>query len=368
MFYYCPKCKQTWQYPIEKCPECFSELKKEESQMLKVSGVSKTNIPTILHPKVPYFILLLEDEKGRKFVQKSEKEYKIGDEFKIEKAKNKSAVAIWRMKYNLEDTLTKLIGLIGEIKLNSETKVLILPTLAFPAHPYLRENTSPEFLKAVISYLFQKGIKPQNIKVAGQSFDEIPIEGSVQKSGLLSVFQELKVSPFNLAEGNFIKKNKFEISEELSKNDLILNLPLMKADATLKVKGALFNLLKLLKKENYLSLKYLSSDEEILQELRNNLPTSNTSPARNAASTAGWRSDAGWPEILTIAESYKVQRKDKINTFLGIYLASFNPLNLDRVFAEIIMSELPDYLKSIGIEEIEIVGRQIKEVQQPLQE
>jgi len=345
MFYYCPKCKQNWQYPIEKCPECFSEIKREESQNLIVAGVSKTNIPTILHPKVPYFILLLEDEKGRKFVQKSEKEYKIGDEFKIESAKNKSSVAVWRFKYDLKYALEKLIGLIGEINLNPENKVLILPTLVSPRHPYLRENTSPEFIKEVISYLFQKSIKPENIKVAGQSFDEIPIEGSVQKSGLFPVFQELKVTPINLAEGNFVKKDKFEISEELFKNDLIINLPIMKADANLKVKGALFNLLKLLKKENYLSLKYLSSDEEILEELKNILP-----------------------EILTIAESYKVQRKDQINTLLGINLASFNPLNLDRVFAEITMSELPEYLKSVKLEEIEIVGRQIKEVQQPLQE
>jgi len=345
MFYYCPKCKQTWQYPIEKCPECFSQLKREDSQVLKVIGVSKTNIPTILHPKVPYFILLLEDEKSRKFVQKSEKEYKIGDEFKIKAAKNKSTVAVWRIKYDLEDALEKLLGLVGEIKINPETKVLILPTLISPKHPYLRENTSPEFLKEVISYFFRKGVRPENVKVAGQSFDEIPIEGSVQKSGLLPVFQELKIAPFNLAQGNFVKKDKFEVSEELFKNDLIINLPIMKADADLKVKGALFNLLKLLKKENYLSLKYLSSDEEIIQEFKKIIP-----------------------EILTIAESYKVQRKDGISTFLGIHLAGFNPLNLDRVFAEIIMSELPDYLKSVRIEEIEIVGRQIKEVQQPLQE
>jgi len=345
MFYCCPKCKLTWQYPIEKCPECFSELKKEGSQMLKVAGVSKTNIPTILHPKVPYFILLLEDEKGRKFVQKSEKEYKIGDEFKIEISKNKSAVAVWRFKYDLEESIAKLFSLVGEIKLKPETKVLILPTLVSPKHPYLRENTSPEFLKEVLSYLFRKGILPENVKVAGQSFDEIPIEGSVQKSGFFPVFQEMNVAPINLAEGNFVKKDKFEVSEEISKNDLIINLPIMKTDSDLKIKGALFNLLKLLKKENYLSLKYLSSDEEILKEFKNVLP-----------------------EILTIAESYRVQRKDQINTLLGINLASFNPLNLDRVFAEIIMSELPEYLKSIRLEEIEIVGRQIKEVQQPLQE
>jgi len=45
-------------------------------------------------------------------------------------------------------------------------------------------------------------------------------------------------------------------------------------------------------------------------------------------------------------------------------LASFNPFNLDRAFAEITMvSNLPGYLKKIKIEDIPIVGRKVEEVQ-----
>ena len=59
-FYQCTKCKKTWQYPLEKCPECFLDLKENKGNTFKVIGVSKVSIPTILHPKTPYFVLVLE--------------------------------------------------------------------------------------------------------------------------------------------------------------------------------------------------------------------------------------------------------------------------------------------------------------------
>ena len=53
-----------------------------------------------------------------------------------------------------------------------------------------------------------------------------------------------------------------------------------------------------------------------------------------------------------------------MTTFLGLTLASFNPLNLDRAFAEIAMlGDLPEYLKKIKIEDIPIAGRAIQELQ-----
>ena len=73
MFFQCPKCNKVWQYPMEKCPECFLDLERIKSKNIKVIGVSKVTIPTMPHPNVPYFVLLLEDENGNKWVHKSEK-------------------------------------------------------------------------------------------------------------------------------------------------------------------------------------------------------------------------------------------------------------------------------------------------------
>jgi len=337
-FYHCPNCKKIWQYPIEKCPDCFLNLERIKSKKIKVIGVSKVQIPTMFHPKTPYFVLLLEDENGNKWIQKSVKEYKIGgNEFETEVKRNdENAVSIWRVKYDILEAVEKVIDLLGGLKIDPQTKILILPTLISATHPYLTENTSPEFLESTIKYLFENGVGIHNIKVCGQSFNEFPVEASTQKSQLLKVCQELKVLPINLAEKNFLKKGGLEISEEVFSADLILNLPILKMGKA----QASENLFKLLKKENYLAQKYLSSNEEIFKKLIESLP-----------------------KILTIAEADSVQKPDGFVAHLGLVLASFNSLILDRIFFEITMEKnLPEILKGIKIDGIPIVGREIEEV------
>lgn len=335
MFYRCPKCKKIWQYPVGKCPDCFLELERKKSENLKVIGISKVNIPSILHSKVPYFVLLLEDENSNKWVQKASQEYKIGDEFKIESSQDKNAVAIWRVKYEFLEGTEKVIDLVGGLKVK-QAKILLLPTLISPKHSYFAENTSPEFLAAAIKYLQERGARAENIKVAGQSFDEISIGASAQKSQLLETCQAHNITPLDLAQTNFVRKDNFEISEEVFLADLIINLPILKVGKS----SASENLFKFLKKENYLGLKYLSSDEELFQGLIKFLPP-----------------------ILTLAEAQNVQKRDKFVAYLGLVFGSFNSLNLDRVFAEITQAELPDALKNVNIENIPILGRKVEEVQ-----
>jgi uncharacterized OB-fold protein len=341
MFYQCPKCKKVWQYPIEKCLDCFLNLERMRSEKIKVIGLSKVNIPTIFHPKVPYFVLVLEDEKGNRWVQKSIKEYKIGQGFEMKTVRDKNGVAIWRIKYDILEAIEKVIELLGGIDLGENSKILILPTLIAPTHPYFAENTSPQFLESTIKYLIEKGVKSENIKVAGQSFDEIPIEASAQKSQLFRVCQDYRISPLDLAKTDFVKKTEdkfnFEISKEVFNSDLILNLPILKMGKA----SASENILKFLKKENYLGLKYLFSEEEIIENLNKILPN-----------------------YLTLADGQMIQKSDKFTTFLGLTVASFNPLNLDRVFAEItMMRDLPEFLKKVKIENIPIVGREVEELQ-----
>ena len=345
MFYQCPKCKKIWQYPIEKCPNCFLGLETLLTKEAKVIGISQVTIPTLLHPKVPYFVLVLEDEKGNKWAQKSIKEYKIGEEFKLKPNQDKNAVATWRIKYDILEAIEKAVELIGDLEINSKTKILILPTLISPRHPYFAQNTNPRFLESLIKYLIKIGGETRNIKVAAQSFDEIPIEVSAQKSQLLDICLKNQITPLDLAKGNFVKKEKdgfiFEISEEVFNADLIINLPILKLDSKLGVRAAIENTLKFLKKESYLSLRYLHSWEEIMEKLPRVLPS-----------------------YLTIADGLTIQKADGLTTFLGLILASFNSLNLDRIFGEIVMvKDLPEYLKKTKIEDIPIVGRKVEELQ-----
>ena len=335
-FFKCLKCKKVWQYPIEKCPDCSSALEKLESRKAKVIGISRVSISSIFHKKTPYFVLVLEDQNGNRWVQKSFKEYKIGDEFKVESGEDKKGVAIWRIKYDFSETIKKVIELIGGLKINKHTKILILPTLVIASHSYLCDNASPEFLDTILKFLFGTGVKPENVKVCAQSFDEVEIGAKAQKSGLLEVCQKQKVTPFDLAQGNFVKKGNLEVSEEVFKADFVLNLPILKIGRA----SASENLFFLLKKENYLSQKYLSSEKEIFKNLKNNLP-----------------------ECLTIAEADRVQGKEGFVQYLGLAFSSFNSQHLDRVFSKITEEEkIPEILKEIKIEEIPILGRKIEEV------
>lgn len=344
MFYQCPKCKRTWQYPIGKCPECFLDLERRLPKKIKVIGISKVNISTIFHQKVPYFVLLLEDEKGNKWVQKSVKEYKIDDIIEYKSSKDKNTVALWRIKYDILEAIEKVVELLGGLTPNQKSwwgaKILILPTLISPKHPYFAENTTPQFLESLIKYLLKIGAEAKNIKVAGQSFNEVPIELVVQKSQILKVCQDYKILPVDLAKTKFIKKNGFEISEEVFNVDLIINLPILKLDSNFGVRGAAENTLKFLRKESYLSLQRLPSPEEAMRKLQKILP-----------------------DHLTIAEGNYIQTASGFVAFLGIVLASFNPFNLDRIFAEICeIKPLPEWLKKVKIESIPIIGREIEEV------
>jgi len=340
-FYQCPQCKKRWQYPLAKCPDCLLGVEKIVGRKAQVIGVSKVNIPTLLHPKVPYFVLVLEDEKGNRWVQKSEKEYQIGQQHLSGFIPNKSAVAIERINYDISEAIGKVVGLIGGIKVNHNSKVLILPTVVAPRHPHLAENTSPQFLDYTIKYLLAKQLPPKNIAVVGQSFNDFPIESSMKKSKLLSVCQRNKVAALDLSKQEFMKKERgplsFFVSKKVLDSDLIINLPILKLDAQLKIKGAVYNTLKLLEKGSFASL----GSEELLKKFPKDLSS-----------------------MLTIAEASVIQRKNKQTAFLGLVLASFNPFNLDRVFGEIAMeTDLPEYLKNTKIENITVTGRRIGEVQ-----
>lgn len=334
-FFQCQKCKKIWQYQIKKCPECFSNLERIKSEKAKVKAISKVTIPSLFHQKVPYFVLVLEDEKGNKWIQKSKREYKIGEEIKIEKVESKEVVAIWRVKYDFFEAIEKIINLIGGLKLKENSKILILPTLEKASHHYFRDNTSPEFLEAILNFLFHLGVKPENIKVASQSFDEIEIGAKAQKSGLLEVCQKYKVLPFDLAKGNFVKKGDLEISEEVFEANFILNLPILKMGKA----QATENIFYFLKKENFLAQKYLYSEKEVFEKLKNELP-----------------------EFLTIAEANHIRDEKGFTHYLNLIFASFEPLNLDRIFFEITKRKLPEILSDVKMENISITGREVEEI------
>ncbi|MDD5639942.1 MAG: hypothetical protein PHR47_04085 [Candidatus Pacebacteria bacterium] len=334
IFYKCLKCEKKWQYPINICPFCFSTLERVKTTKNKVIASSKVAIPSLLHPKAPYYALVLEDEQGVKFAYKSMDEKKIGDDISFEQNIDKDAVAIWKMNYDILDGIEMVANLLGGFNLTEKSKVLILPTLVSPVYNYFRDNTSVEFLNAILDFLHINNVK--DIEIATQSFDDFAIETLAQKSGLLDVCLKNKIVPFDLSKGDFIKKEKIEISKKIENADLILNLSVLKAGKGSSTE----NILKLIKKENYLALKYLYSEEEIVQQIKD---------IKN---------------VVSIGEAISPQRIDKFSVFRNLIFASRNPINLDAVFnATGLVQQLPKYLRDINIADIPIAGRSILEVQ-----
>jgi hypothetical protein len=335
-FFVCPNCKRVWGYKIEKCPFCFVELKREKWKKAKVRCLGQTTVPSLFHQKVPYYVLILETENERKFLQKSVKNYKIDEIFEIEKPKNnEEAVVIWRKKYDFFEPIEKIFEAF-EINLKPDQKILILPTIKKDSHPHSRENTSPEFLESLLEFLFEFGIKPENITVLTQAFDDIPIIEKIKKSHLLKVCEKKKVNFFDIAQGKFLEKDGIKISEKVFEGDFVLNLPIL----NMREARSCENLFFLIEKQNLEVLEYFSDKKEIFEKLQKNLP-----------------------KIFTLAEADHIQNERGINFYLNLVLGSFNQKNLDLVFYKIVKRNLPEIIKDVELEKIEVLGRKIEEVE-----
>ncbi len=334
MFYKCPQCNKVWQFPVKKCPECFVDVEKQLSNNIKVISVSKVNVPTLQHPQVPFYVLVLEDENKNKWNFKSAKEYHEGDNFKISQIKSKDDVAVWSYKYDYLETFQYLDYILNTIEITPETKILILPSLYSAKHPYLRENTSPEFLDGCLEFLIAKGANTQNIVLGAQSFDDIPIQVKAKKSLLLDVVAKYNVMPLILSDQETQEKEGQKIID--TKVDLIINLPILNVGHA----NASYNLLYLLEKDNFLSQKQEYPEEDIIKKLLRNLP-----------------------QVLTIADAVEISNQDLINKFTSNVYASYNSLYLDRIFGEAVMDEnMPKILDNIKLTDINMAGRSMLEI------
>ena len=99
----CEKDNKKWLYPIEKCIYCKGPITKQISRKAKVIGITKVNIPSPLHPIIPYYVILLEDEYGNNLPKNTMKEYKIGEIYELKLATRDDAVKITKRTYDGEE-------------------------------------------------------------------------------------------------------------------------------------------------------------------------------------------------------------------------------------------------------------------------
>ena len=349
----CENCNKKWIYPIEKCIYCKGNITKQKGTKIKVVGITKVTIPSPMHPITPYNILLLQDEFGNRIPRKTMKDYKIGDNFMLQKAETKDAVSIVKIKYDIYEAIKEATELLNWIELSANDKILVKPSIIASAYPYQAVNTNPDFLNALLTILFELGIKKENVVVAEQALIGSDAVDAASKAGILEVckkngveFADISKGPFEEVESDGYKFRIFK--EALSRK--VVNAPVMKTNFQLGISGALENMSRL-GDENTQRDMYFDDIEKTLPKLAKAIP-----------------------DVLTIADATNgMQAQGPLAlgepAFLNLILASRNPSALDAVFCEATMLPIPSYiLNKLDTKKIEIVGNEIDALKFPIKQ
>lgn len=347
----CKSCDKKWIYPVEKCVYCKGDITKQKGTKLKVAGITKVNIPSPMHPIIPYNVILLEDEFGNRLPKKTMSEYKIGSSYEEKKARTENAVAIVKVKYDIYEAIKGAIELLTSLDLGSDDKLLIKPSIISSAYPYQAVNTNPDFLNALLKILFEKGIKKENIIVAEQALLGSDSMDAASKSGILEVckqndvdFVDISKGPFESVEAGGYKFNIFK--EALGRK--IINVPVMKTNFQLGISGATENLSRFVDEETQRNM-YFDNIEQTLPKLAKAIP--------NLIAIADATNGMQGQGPLALGEP----------AFLNLVLASKDAAALDRSFCEITMTPIPDHL-GIKAKNFEVVGNEIEALKYPIKQ
>jgi uncharacterized protein (DUF362 family) len=349
----CEKCNKKWIYPIEKCIYCKAPVVTQKGAKIKIIGITKVLIPSPMHPIIPYFVLLLEDEYGNRIPKKTMTKHKIGDEYVEKKAQSKQGVAVVKIKYDLIDSIENSLSLLDEVKFGEEDKILIKPSLVMEAYSYQAVNTNPDFFNAVLTVLVKKGVKKENIIVAEQALLGNDVQRVALKSGILAICKKHEVNVADISKGPFeeieSEGEKFNVYKE-ALGRKIINLPTMKTNFQIGLSGALENLSRLV-------------DEKTQREMYSNNIDKSLPKLVNALK-----------EVFTIADSVKgMQGQGPLvlgePAFLNFLMAGRNAAAIDSVFCKITELDIPLHVQnssSIALNDIEVVGNEIDAMRYPI--
>ena len=339
----CEKCRRKWAYPVEQCAYCGFPVKKQVGKKVKVIGITTVSIPSINHPVVPYHVALLEDECGSRMPKKTMRKLKMGDLFLCSGAKTDNAVAIMRLKYDVEEDVCRTLSLLRNIDVKALDKVLIKVSCIEPIAQQ-GASTSPEVLGSMIKWLRKKGVEDI---IAGEQALLGDSADAAAKAGIAGVCKANGVSFIDIAKEGFVEKEIEGVKVKVAKSAMerrLLNVPVMKTHAQYGVAGALENLMRLLDEESQKTVhgKGIAKMLPMLAAL--------------------------FPSVLSVGDASVVMQNAPQGepVFMRLMLASASPSALDRVFSEMGMLPAPNYLKRINPREIEIVGEELDCVKAPL--
>ena len=348
----CEKDSKKWMYPIQKCVYCKGPIKKQISRKAKVIGITKVNIPSPMHPIIPYNVILLEDDHGNRMPKKTMKNYKIGDDYLIEKAKDDGAVVVTKIKYDLYEALKSSLELLSSFYIGENDRVLIKPSIIEPAYGYTAVNTNPKMIDALITLLKEMNIN--DMIVAEQAMIGNDTLDSAKKSGILEVCEKHNVGFVDLEKAEYVEKEadgfKLRIARDFIERKVI-NIPVMKTNSQIGISGAVENMIRCAHKDTQ-KIMFKQDIEKTLPKLIKALPHFLSIGDATIGMHGQGPTSLGEP------------------AFLNMLFASKDPVALDAVFAEMGMLEMPQYLKecsSLGLgncdsKTIEVVGDELEAI------
>lgn len=317
----CRKCNYKWVQPVEKCIYCKSPTEKEIGRKLKVIGFTTVKVQSVMHPIIPYNILLLEDEHGNRMPKKVLKDYNLGDTYEVTPSNDEHAVSITKIKYDLSEAIDEALWLIGGINLDSKKKILIKPSILASSYPYLGAVTNPKVVGALIDYLILKGASPENITIAEQCLFN-KMDDALGKSGFGALCKEKNIKFIDIQKSNFeevsVGQMSVKISTLLNEHDLIINVPVLKTHLIFGIAGALENMSRFVSLENLMQIQVLAQSKAIDMD------------------DAIVQLHKVLPKYITIGDaSVGMQGNGPLNgepAFLNYLLASRDPVAHDAVF------------------------------------
>jgi 3-hydroxybutyryl-CoA dehydrogenase len=81
----CKKCGRRWYYPVHKCIFCNTDLVDIIPKEYTVRGITEVYVPSVSHRQVPYYDILLEDERGNLYIKKTFRSRLLGEKIRGEK-------------------------------------------------------------------------------------------------------------------------------------------------------------------------------------------------------------------------------------------------------------------------------------------
>ena len=354
----CEKCGKKWIYPVQKCIYCRGPITKRRSAKAKIIGITKVNIPSPMHPLTPYNIILLEDESGNRMPKKVMKDYKIGEMYEVQPAKAEGAVVISRIKYDVDEALRESINLLGGINLDPQDSVLLKVSCIEPAYPYQAVSTNPKLLESVIGLLKEKGVG--SIAVGEQAMLGNDTMDAAAKAGILDVCKKNDIPFIDLGKAEQVEREHDGMVWKLARDAVerkVIDIPTMKAHSQLGIAGAVENLLRVFSAETQKALYAKGIHKMLPQILGVVRPLLCIGDAVNGMQGNGPTS-LGEP------------------AFLNLILASRDAVALDRVFVEIGMFPVPEWMEEAGrggagqadLRKIEAVNYEVDAVKYPLRQ